>query len=152
VVDDHSTDHSERVIESFAQLDDRIKPLKNEKIKGSAGARNKGISYAKGLYIAVHDADDVSRSDRLQLQFETLRRRRDLVMLGSFIEMITVDGHKIKVHHEPVGPASIRFHLQVGTPFAHSAVMIRAACLPQGGEIYRYSVAGDYDLWARLLS
>jgi glycosyltransferase involved in cell wall biosynthesis len=151
VVDDHSTDDSERVICSFARQDERIKPLKNESIRGVAGARNSGIAYAKGPYIAVHDADDVSRPDRLQLQFEILRRRHDLVVLGSFIEMITAGGDKMRVHHEPVGSASIRFHLQVGTPFAHSAVMMRAACLPQAGEIYRYSAAGDYDLWARLL-
>jgi glycosyltransferase involved in cell wall biosynthesis len=151
VVDDESADHSEVVIESFARQDDRIKLLKNDKTRGAAGARNMGIACAKGLYLAVHDADDVSRPDRLQLQLETLRRRHDLVMLGSFIEMITAGGDRIKVHHEPLGPARIRFHLQVGTPFAHSAVMVRAACLPQAGEIYRYNVAGDYDLWARLL-
>ena len=62
-VDDGSTDNSRRVIESFG--DKRIRVVNNESgQKGAAGARNYGVSVAKGEYIAFLDADDVWRPEK----------------------------------------------------------------------------------------
>ena len=64
-VDDGSTDNSRRVIESFG--DKRIRVVNNESgQKGAAGARNYGVSVAKGEYIAFLDADDVWRPEKLK--------------------------------------------------------------------------------------
>ncbi len=151
IVNDHSAEPAQAIMETFARLDRRIKLVKNEKRPGVAGARNTGIAHARGLYIAVHDADDVSRPERLQRQFEVLQKQSALAILGSFLEMINVAGDLIKVHHEPVGSAILRFHLQVGTPIAHPTVMMRANWLRRMPEIYRYNEAGDYDLWAQMI-
>jgi glycosyltransferase involved in cell wall biosynthesis len=150
MVDDHSAQPARAIMETFARLDRRIKLVKNEKRPGSAGARNTGIAHARGLYIAVHDADDVSRPERLQRQFEVLQKQSTLTILGTFLEMINAAGDLIKVHYEPVGSAILRFHLQVGTPIAHPTVMMRANSLRRMREIYRCHPAGDYHLWARM--
>ena len=56
-VDDGSTDNSLRILKSLAEKDDRIRVF-SQKNQGSGKARNKGISEAKGEYIAFLDSDD----------------------------------------------------------------------------------------------
>ena len=47
VVDDHSTDCSRELVESWQAEDPRIRYLVNEHTKGPAGARNTGIDSAR---------------------------------------------------------------------------------------------------------
>ena len=56
-INDGSTDNSGKVLEEYAQKDDRIKVL-NQDNKGLSAARNNGISQAKGEYISFVDSDD----------------------------------------------------------------------------------------------
>jgi glycosyltransferase involved in cell wall biosynthesis len=151
IVDDNSADQTASILETFARMDRRIKILKNVDVPGDANARNVGIAQATGNYIAVHDADDISRPERLQRQLTVMHQRSTLAILGSFLEMITVTGDTIKVHYEPVGPAFIRFHLQVGMPFGHPSVMMRTAYLKRMPKAYLYNNFGDYDLFARMI-
>jgi hypothetical protein len=103
------------------------------------------------MLTTVHDADDVSRPDRLRTQFEVMQKRNALVILGSYLEMITEMGEHIRVHHEPVGAAFIRFHLQVGMPFGHPTVMMRADYLKRMSEVYLCNNVGDYHLFTRMI-
>ena len=56
-VDDGSTDDSAKILENFAQTEERI-VLQKQKNQGAGKARNTGIEIAKGKYIAFLDADD----------------------------------------------------------------------------------------------
>lgn len=57
IINDGSTDDSEQYLLPY--LDDaRIKYIKNEENKGLGNARNKGILYCTGEYIAFVDSDD----------------------------------------------------------------------------------------------
>lgn len=56
-VNDGSTDNSQVILEKYAQLDKRIKVLKQENKKQGA-ARNKGMEIATGEYIGYVDSDD----------------------------------------------------------------------------------------------
>ena len=67
-VDDCSTDNSVDLIKSFAKTDSRIKLLKNSVNSYAALTRNKGISAAKGRYIAFLDADDLWKPTKLEKQ------------------------------------------------------------------------------------
>ncbi len=55
VVDDGSTDETQKVMRSFGEY---IKPLSLKKNVGLAAARNKGIQKALGRYVVNLDADD----------------------------------------------------------------------------------------------
>ena len=59
LINDASTDHTERIIKECQTLDSRIKYFKHNHNRGPAYARNLGIENAKGKYLAFLDADDV---------------------------------------------------------------------------------------------
>lgn len=66
VIDDCSTDSTLDVINSLN--DKRITVLVNEKQSGAAFSRNRGISNARGKYIAFLDGDDIWRKTKLEDQ------------------------------------------------------------------------------------
>ena len=66
VIDDASTDDSEQVVRQFK--DARIRYLVNESNLGITGTLNRGLSEARGDYIARMDADDICHPQRLARQ------------------------------------------------------------------------------------
>lgn len=69
VVDDGSKDNTREVIESID--DPRVRYVYQENA-GACAARNNGINYAKGEYIAFHDSDDIWHKDKLENQMDAL--------------------------------------------------------------------------------
>lgn len=65
IVDDGSTDNSKDIITKYRSNVNTIKYIYEEN-KGIAGARNTGINNANGDYIALLDADDTWRRDKLE--------------------------------------------------------------------------------------
>lgn len=57
IIDDGSKDNTLKICNKYKLLDDRIKVIHQEN-KGISGARNTGIEYATGEYIAFVDSDD----------------------------------------------------------------------------------------------
>lgn len=70
VIDDCSTDNSVEQLNIYADQDDRIKIISLEKNSGAAVARNTGIKYAQGRFIAFLDSDDTWNSNKLEKQIE----------------------------------------------------------------------------------
>ena len=66
IIDDGSTDYTQHVVAEFN--DPRIHYFKNTINQGQAAARNLGISYARGEYIAFLDDDDECVPTRLENQ------------------------------------------------------------------------------------
>lgn len=71
IVDDHSTDNTKEVVDSFC--DERIKYFLNDHAKGPGGARNAGLFRAKGEWVAFLDSDDMWLPKRLELLHEKTR-------------------------------------------------------------------------------
>jgi len=67
VVDDGSTDNTEKLIKNFDN--NRIKYIKIKKNIGASHARNIGIMNASGKYISFQDSDDVYHIDKLEKQY-----------------------------------------------------------------------------------
>jgi glycosyltransferase involved in cell wall biosynthesis len=80
VVDDGSKDETAQIVEVLAQQDDRIHLLQQPNA-GVAAARNLGIQYAKGEFIAPIDADDIWYPQNLEKQVETMIEGGDAVGL-----------------------------------------------------------------------
>ena len=58
VVDDGSTDKTEKIVLDYIKKDKRIKLIKNSG-KGVSSARNAGIDKSEGEYICFLDSDDL---------------------------------------------------------------------------------------------
>jgi glycosyltransferase involved in cell wall biosynthesis len=65
VVDDASVDRTAEVVTSIAAQDDRVRLLRNPTNLGPAASRNRGIGEARGVWIALLDADDEIMSHRI---------------------------------------------------------------------------------------
>ena len=86
IIDDGSTDKSGDVCESYALKDYRIKVFHTNN-KGLSAARNKGISIAKGTWIAFLDSDDWVENNYLSglvLAIDTYQA--DMISYGYFEE------------------------------------------------------------------
>ncbi len=71
VVDDHSTDDTESVVNRID--DSRVLYLVNQRTKGSAGARNTGVAKAKAEWIAFLDDDDYWLPEKLEKQYRKIK-------------------------------------------------------------------------------
>lgn len=74
LVDDGSKDNSLSICNYYAGLDDRIKVIHIDN-NGSAHARNIGLSYVCGEYVAFIDSDDYIDSKYLEILLETLKKQ-----------------------------------------------------------------------------
>jgi teichuronic acid biosynthesis glycosyltransferase TuaG len=73
IVDDASRDGTLALARQFASNDPRIRVLPLEQNVGVAEARNRGISTARGQYLAFLDSDDLWLPNKLQTQIDFMR-------------------------------------------------------------------------------
>ena len=84
IVDDGSSDNTSQVLRTAQQKDVRVVHYSNTRGKGCAGARNTGVSAARGEYIAFLDDDDEYLPDKIMKQLEVFAHnpRADVVVSG----------------------------------------------------------------------
>lgn len=70
IVDDCSDDESVEVIKGFADRDERIRLLVNERNSGAAVSRNRALREARGRWIAFLDSDDLWMPEKLERQLD----------------------------------------------------------------------------------
>lgn len=70
IVNDNSSDNTEKIIEKYSQLDSRIQVINLNVNSGAAVARNKALEFAKGRFIAFLDSDDRWKKDKLNKQLK----------------------------------------------------------------------------------
>ncbi|MEX1013807.1 MAG: glycosyltransferase, partial [Candidatus Paceibacterota bacterium] len=81
IVDDYSSDNTEKVVRSYK--DTRVKYFLNKRSKGAQGARNTGLSVAKGEWVALLDSDDVWLPAKLEKQVEYLKNAGKAIGLST---------------------------------------------------------------------
>ena len=152
IVDDASTDGTETILQTFAQRDERIRISKNETNQGPVRTMNIGLRHARGEFVAVQDADDVSLPHRLETQVNFLRANSQIALVGGGAYYIDEESEEIKVvNWGHKGPKEAKQGLQEGYFFIHSSVMFRQKCIEAIGfydEFFLY--AHDYDMLIRM--
>lgn len=136
IVDDGSTDSTLEVINSYN--DNRIKIL-TQSNQGQAVARNNAIKKSRGKYIAILDADDISLSRRLELQYDFLRKHPECLATGANAQIIDKEGNYVFETNILLSWLDVKKSLPK-MPFYHSSIMFRKeAFLRVGGypEIFR---------------
>lgn len=150
VIDDASTDSTPRILAEFK--DDRLLLFRNDCNLGIAGATNKGLAVASGLYVALQDHDDVSVPHRLQTQVSYLDGHPAIALVGSAATKIDERGAVLGTVLEPCDELDLKWELLLGCRFRHMTLMARRkAILDIGG--YRqdasFRFATDYDMLSR---
>lgn len=167
IVDDGSTDGSDRWLGELQSNDTRVVVLKGSH-KGVSAARNLALSHAKGEFVAFLDADDLWYPDKLQNQLRLHLSDPNVVLSFTDYDHFSEQGidlgrcfHFWPSFHRHLNPnlgllrlsdrlkTSIYEENVIGT----STVMVKTECLrlAQGFDESLHS-ASDWDLWLRLLA
>lgn len=150
IINDGSTDDSEKIIASYEKDDSRIRFISREN-KGLIYSLNEGIKLSKGKYIARMDADDVSLPMRFEKQVAVLENGADIC--GCHFLHIDERGKKTRTKLVPLSEDSIQTNMALTTPFAHGSVMMRKSfltCHELFYDVDNANSAEDYDLWIKM--
>ena len=90
VVIDSSEDRTEDVVKRYTE-DIRVSYIVNEKNLGVAESRNRGVSLAKGKYVAFLDADDYWLPNKLEMQMD-LMEKKEAVLSSTARELMDEQG------------------------------------------------------------
>lgn len=151
IVDDGSTDNTEKLVKSFNS--EKISYIRQRENKGPAAARNTAIQQAKGDYIAFQDSDDEWVPEKLAKQmraFETAPPEVGIVYTG----WCTVINNK-KEYFLPAGVtpkdgnlfSNLLRRSLVGTPEA----LVKRECFERAGMFDEaLSSIEDWELFLRM--
>jgi glycosyltransferase involved in cell wall biosynthesis len=151
IVDDASTDDTEKVVKSFN--DKRIRYFRHDKNRGEAAARNTGIKVAAGDYIAYQDSDDEWLPEKLNKQvnlFATASPETGVVYTGFW----KTENHKrtyIPFSWVRQKNGDIHKELLKGNFIGSPVALIKKECFNKAGlfdENLRNLV--DWDMWLRI--
>lgn len=148
LVDDGSTDSSFDIIKKHADLDKRIKIIKNQKNIGLTKSLNEALKQSSGEFVARIDADDICYSDRLKKQIEFMEENKNCHLVSTCCDIINEGSEKLYVHCPPSNETSLKWSMIFRNPIRHSTVMWRNSEKFTYDEDYTY--AQDYDLWRRV--
>jgi len=150
VVDDGSTDRTWQVVAAYAEQDRRVVGVRGLVNTGVAAARNRALSVARGQYVMLQDADDLSVSSRMSRLVSYLETSgADFVSSGHYLFDDT-GSYAVKI---PKAEQPTKLHMLYGVPFCHAATAFRRDCLDDVGGymVSEYTRRGeDYDLFMRL--
>lgn len=159
VMDDGSTDNTADIVQQLAANDSRI-ILHRLTNGGAAYARNHGLRRARGIYLAVNDADDLWPEDRLASQYAVLQEDDTRIVIGG-VQRFTVDecgekkwGYTTKL---PINNRNGKEYVQyvLTLPSNHMAIFHtfcakKSIIEVQGGWDETLRSAEDWDHWLRL--
>ena len=156
VVDNHSVDNTDTLVDSFREP--RLKLLKIHNQGVIAASRNKGVNAAKGSYIAFLDSDDWWLPTKVSNSIEALENGADVVYHKMLVNNKNINvninkyGKKVLKTKELFSPVyeDLLFN---GNLIANSSVVVRKSLLEDIGGISEDQdliTAEDYDLWLRI--
>ncbi len=94
LVDDASTDSSEKIANQFCAEDSRIRYEKFSFNQGPAISRNRAIELATGDYIAFLDSDDFWAPDKLEIQVGFMQKHDCDVSFSSYL-LVDEEGNSL---------------------------------------------------------
>lgn len=145
IIDDGSTDDTQKIISSFS--DNRINYIK-KKHSGLADSLNYGLNRARYDVIARMDADDIAHPNRINKQLKILIQKSDEEIIASWYAVFKDE--KIKyIVKTPENYEEIVKNLALYSTIPHSGCMYnRNIIFKYGG--YSGNAFEDYSLWLRI--
>lgn len=150
IIDDHSDEHCESLLNEIATKDARIRLYRNETNLGLTKSLNRGLELAEGEYIARMDADDFSTADRFEKQMAYLNCHPDIDILGGGVVSF---GNETVFMSPAFGYTNeeAQCDLFFQSTLCHPSVMMRRSFLDKYNLTYDENVkkGQDYDMWER---
>ncbi|TIU34593.1 MAG: glycosyltransferase [Mesorhizobium sp.] len=150
IIDDASTDRTPAIIAGYVEHDPRFRTL-SSCAHSAAGARNSGISMARGQWLMFLDADDWVDASFLSKMLAALKAAPDAVAAYCGSRRVMPDGG--------LTPSSIATEVAI-QPFetfarrcavrAHALLVDRKTIVELGGFDVSLRTCEDWDLWQRL--
>lgn len=153
VVDDGSNDNTEKVVNEYFTKNKVCGECIRQENKRIAAARNTGIRFARGKFIALLDHDDLWMPEKLQRVIAAfkLMPKTDLICHN---EQILQNGKVIKVsQNSEKNYSSYEELLFKGNSLSPSAVVFRKSLFDTVGgfdESPELNTVEDYDFWLRI--
>lgn len=122
IVDDHSTDSSVSIIKKYAQIDSRITPVYLSNNMGAAAARNTGIAYRRGRYLAFLDSDDIWLKHKLEIQLTFMEKNNYAFSYTSY-DLISQSGKQMNIE------VSVPLRLSYNDALTKTAISTITVCL-----------------------
>ena len=95
LVDNNADTETVRIAQLYVDNHpDHVRMVK-EPIQGVSAAKNRGIRESRGTYVALHDGDDLSHPERLELQWLIMKDRPELSVVCSWFDRVGPDGKEI---------------------------------------------------------
>jgi len=149
IVEDPSPRTGAAVVEAIG--DPRVRYLANAERTSLIRQRNQGLAAARGQYVAMLDADDIARPERIEKQVRFLEAEPSIAVLGTWLEAIDPEGRTIGYREYPTADEEIRRAFRRYNAIAQPSVMFRREVVVEaGGYTFEGLPGEDYELWSRL--
>ncbi len=150
IINNYSTDNTGEILDQYNDRRIRVINFKNNGI--IARARNKGISEAKGEFVAFLDSDDIWLSSKLTIQIKVLSVSPHLLACSTAIRLFPGEMRApfYKIWTRRISRKSL---LRANSVF-NSTVVIRSVCFKEIGLLHEdeaLRTIEDYDYWLRIL-
>lgn len=149
IVNDNSTDDTQKIIDKYIKLDNRVHSLKNSTNLGPAKSRNLALDSTNTEFIAFMDADDKAVPTRFEKQLSYLKTHPDVGVCGSWLTFFGKKNNVVKhnINHDEIKVGFLN-HCAIGNP----TVMLRKSSLGNLRFNEEMIVAEDYSLWSQLIA
>ena len=123
-----------------------------KKNMGLGIALNEGLKICKNELVARMDSDDISVSNRIELQMGCFNRDNDLSICGGYIAEFEDDVDRIvSIRKVPCTHEAISKWAKRRNPMNHMTVMFKKSSVISAGGYKKMDLAEDYYLWVRML-
>lgn len=156
IVDNASTDRTEKVVKEFARKDKRIKYVKNRRNWGAGDALNVGYKRAKGDLIVPLDDDDMLPLSSLQIRYNF--HKQSAKALWSYGRLLYIDVNnrlfddlkEYNINYEP--KHDLFFSLWHRCFIPNGTVTLRKEAVEKSGYWNPKLRTQDFDMWLKLAS
>ena len=153
-VNDGSTDHTSRILESRRKKDSRFQVIQANH-GGVVQAANLGLEFCRAPVILRFDADDRCHPQRVELQRKYLQDHPEIAVVGSLVKGFPEDqiGEGFRLYYDwlnsLVTHQEITQGIFVESPLANPSSAFRRSWIQDLGGYQDQGWPEDYDLWLR---
>lgn len=148
VIDDGSTDNTQKIVAEYAKTDARIRLVLNEKNMGVARTRNHGLDLFQGKYVAFLDSDDYWEHQMLEKMVARAQKTGADIIYCSYA---LVDESGRKVCNDFIVPPQTTFRESIVRSVITCSTVLITADLARNNRFPTNMYHEDIAMWFQIL-